>query len=70
MKKQKKVLLIAIICVIALTGIVYATFTALTLKININSCFVLGLSSIEAVCKSLSNIVTSGTDFEPSFNST
>ena len=34
MKKQKRVLLITVLCVIALMGIVYAAFTSLTLKVN------------------------------------
>lgn len=34
MKKQRKVLLLTVLCVMTLTGIVYAAFTALTLKVN------------------------------------
>lgn len=34
MKKQKKVLLITVLCMVTLMGVVYATFTALTLKVN------------------------------------
>lgn len=62
MKKQKKVLLITVLCVIALMGIVYAAFTALTLKVNTTatasaSIFSVGFDDVEpTIVKSNDNI--------------
>ena len=67
MKKQKKVLLITVLCVIALMGIAYATFTALTLKINTSatasaSIFSIGFDDVEpTIEKSSDNIIVSST---------
>lgn len=67
MKKQKKVLLITVLCVIALMGIVYATFTAITLKINASaiasaSIFSVGFDDVEpTIEKSNDNIIANVT---------
>ena len=62
MKKQKKVLLITVLCVAALMGMVYAAFTALTLQINTSatasaSIFSVGFDDVEpTIEKSNDNI--------------
>ena len=63
MKKQKKVLLITVLCVVALMGIVYATFTALTLNINTTataaaSIFSVGFDDVEPFVEKTNDNIT------------